>query len=137
MKLDNIISVSGISGLHKLLATRPNGLLIESFENGKRQFVSGRKHQFTPLVSIGIYTYADVVGLDEVLKKLHENESTSPLPDPNDKAEVLRTWFRTIVSDHDEDRVHINDIRKLIKWYLFLKQYAWDQVNQEKSDEEE
>jgi tRNA-dihydrouridine synthase len=137
MKLDNIISVSGISGLHKLLATRPNGLLIESFENAKRQFVSGRKHQFTPLVSIGIYTYTDVIGLDEVLKKLHETESSTPLPDPNDKAENLRTWFRGIVSDHDEDRVHINDIRKLIKWYLFLKQYAWDEVNQEKEKEEE
>src|SRR5258706_4857987 len=103
MKLDNIISVSGIPGLHRLLATRPNGLLIESFENGKRQFVSGRKHQFTPLVSIGIYTYNDVVGLYEVLKKLDETESSTPLPDPNDKAENLRSWFRTIVSDHDED----------------------------------
>src|SRR4249919_1129591 len=131
MKLDNIIAVSGFPGLHKLLATRSNGLLIESFENGKRQFVSGRKHQFTPLVSIGIYTYTDVEGLDEVLKKLHQTESTNPLPDPNDKAENLRAWFKQIVPDHDEDRVHINDIRKLIKWYLFLKQYAWEQINVE------
>lgn len=137
MKLDNIISVSGITGLHKLLASRPNGLLIESFENGKRQFVSGRTHQFTPLVSIGIYTYNDVVGLDEVLKKVHETESTIPLPDPNEKADILRAYFKQIVPDHDEDRVHINDIRKLIKWYLFLKQYAWDMVNVEKGKEEE
>jgi hypothetical protein len=137
MKLDKIISVSGLPGLHKLLATRPNGLLIESFENGKRQFVSGRTHQFSPLVSIGIYTYADVVGLDEVLNKVNESVSTNPLPDPNEKAETLRAWFKGIVPEHDEDRVHINDIRKLIKWYLFLKQYAWDEINQVKSDEEE
>lgn len=69
MKLDNVIAVSGMPGLYRLLATRPNGLLIESFENGKRQFISGRKHQFTPLVSIGIYTYKDVESLDVVLKK--------------------------------------------------------------------
>ncbi len=135
MKLDNIISVSGISGLHKLLATRPNGLLIESFENGKRQFVSGRTHQFTPLVSIGIYTQTDVVGLDEVLKKVHETESTVPLPDPNDKADVLRAYFKQIVPDHDEARVHINDIRKLIKWYLFLKQHAWEMVTTNEEEE--
>lgn len=136
MKLDNIISVTGMPGLHKLLASRPNGLLIESFENNKRQFVSGRKHQFTPLVSIGIYTYTDVESLDVVLKKISETESETPIPDQNDKADVLRTWMRFIVPQHDEDRVHINEIRKLIKWYHFLKQYAWDEVNVDKSEEE-
>ena len=120
MKLDNIVSVSGLPGLQKLLATRNNGLLIESFENGKRQFVSVRKHQFTPLVSIGIYTYTDVAPIDDVLKKVHSTQETDPVPDPNDKAENLRSWFKTIVPDHDEERVHINDIRKVIKWYLFL-----------------
>ncbi len=120
MKLDNIISVSGMSGLQKLLATRPNGLLIESFETGKRQFVSVRKHQFTPLVSIGIYTYTDVTAIDEVLKKVHNTQESNPIPELKDKAEDLRAWFKTIVADHDEDRVHINDIRKVIKWYSFL-----------------
>ena len=136
MKLDNIVSVSGFPGLHKLLATRNNGLLIENFENGKRQFVSVRKHQFTPLVSIGIYTYADVTPLDEVLIKIHETQESNPIPDPNDKGETLRAWFKTIVSDHDEDRVHINDIRKVIKWYTYLRQHAWEMVTSSKDEEE-
>jgi hypothetical protein len=135
MKLDNIVSVSGMSGLHKLLATRNNGLLIESFENGKRQFVSIRKHQFTPLVSIGIYTYQDVINLDEVLKKVHSSQETTPVPDHNEKPDALREWFKTIVPDHDEDRVHINDIRKVIKWYTYIRDHAWDMVNAK--DEEE
>jgi Domain of unknown function (DUF5606) len=128
MKLDNIIAVSGLPGLFKLVATRPNGLLIESFDNNKRQFVSVRKHQFTPLVSIGIYTYTDVAALDVVLTKVDATQAENPIPDVNDKAENLRAWFKTIVSDHDEDRVHINDIRKVIKWYTFLKQHAWEMV---------
>jgi hypothetical protein len=135
MKLDNIVSVSGLPGLYKLLATRSNGLMIESFENGKRQFVSARKHQFTPLVSIGIYTYTDVVNLDDVLQKVDVSLSDHPLPDPTDKAESLRAWFKHIVADHDEDRVHINDIRKVIKWYSFLRQHAWEMIHA--SDEEE
>lgn len=135
MKLENIIAVSGLPGLYKLLATRSNGLLIESFENNKRQFVSARKHQFTPLVSIGIYTYTDVAGLDDVLRKVDASITDQPIPEPNDKADTLRAWFKTIIADHDEDRVHINDIRKLIRWYAFLKQHAWDRVNA--NDEEE
>lgn len=133
MKLDNIVTVSGLGGLHKLLATRNNGLLIESFENGKRQFVSVRKHQFTPLVSIGIYTYNDVINLDEVLKKVHTQKDT--IPSLDQKPEELRAWFKTIVSDHDEDRVHINDIRKVIKWYSYLAAHAPERFSE--SDKEE
>jgi hypothetical protein len=120
MKLDNIVAVSGLPGLQKLIATRNNGLLIESFENSKRQFVSARKHQFTPLISIGIYTYTDTTPIDEVFKKIHSAKESTPIPDPNDKADDLRAWFKTILPDHDDDRVHINDIRKMIKWYNFL-----------------
>ena len=135
MRLENIVSVSGMGGLQKLLATRNNGLLIENFENGKRQFVSVRKHQFTPLATIGIYTYTDVVNLEDVLMKMHELQESNPIPDPNDKSESLRAWFKTIISEHDEDRVHINDIRKLIKWYNYLRLHAWDLVTA--TDEEE
>lgn len=135
MKLDNIIAVSGMPGLQKLLATRNNGLLIESFENGKRQFVSVRKHQFTPLVSIGMYTYTDTTPLEDVFKKVHATVGENPLPDPNDKADDLRAWFKTILPDHDEDKVHINDIRKVIKWYNFLMVHDPGQF--ESTDEEE
>lgn len=128
MKLDNIISVSGLPGLYNLLASRSNGLLIESLDTRKRQFVSARKHQFTPLISVGIYTYMDTVGLDEVFGRVHKAHTTEPLPDVNDKAENLRAWFKSLVSDHDEDRVHINDIRKVIKWYSFLRTHAGDEV---------
>jgi hypothetical protein len=135
MKLDNIVSVSGLPGLYKLVATRQNGLLIESFETKKRQFVSIRKHQFTPLVSIGIYTYTDVINIDDVIKKVDDAAKENTIPNHNDKADDLRSWFKSIVSDHDEDRVHINDIRKVIKWYTFLKLHAWDMINA--ADEEE
>jgi len=134
MKLDKIISVSGLPGLHKLMASRSNGLLIESLDTKKRQFVSARKHQFTPLVSVGIYTYMDTIGLDEVIKKMHTNEAT--IPDVNDKAENLRSWFKGLVPEHDEDRVHINDIRKLLKWYTALRTYVWDEINSEEQSAE-
>jgi hypothetical protein len=135
MKLDDVVSVSRLPGLYKLVATRQNGLLIESFETQKRQFVSIRKHQFTPLVSIGIYTYTDVINIDDVFKKVDDARTAHPIPNHNAKADELRLWFKAIVADHDEDRVHINDIRKVIRWYSFLKLHAWDMIHQ--TDEEE
>ena len=135
MKLDNIVSVSGLPGLYLLVATRQNGLLIENFETNKRQFVSIRKHQFTPLASIGIYTYTDVINIDDVFEKVDHAASDNPVPDHNAKADELRDWFKSIISDHDEERVHINDIRKVIKWYNFLKVHAWEMI--QGGDEEE
>ncbi len=61
-------------------------------------------------------------------------DGENPIPDHNAKADELRAWFKTIVEDHDEDRVHINDIRKLIKWYRYLKAFAWDEINVEGDD---
>jgi len=126
MKLDHVIAVSGLPGLYKLLASRANGLLIENFDSPKRQFVSARKHQFTPLVSIGIYTYTDVTALEDVFKKVEETRVENPIPEAGADPDDLRAWFKTIVPDHDEDRVHINDIRKVIRWFNFVRQYAWE-----------
>lgn len=126
MKLDQVIAVSGLPGLYKLLASRANGLLIENFDSPKRQFVSARKHQFTPLVSIGIYTYSDVTALEDVFKKIEETRTDKPIPEAGADPDDLRTWFKTIVPDHDEDRVHINDIRKVIRWFNFVRQHAWE-----------
>ena len=86
---------------------------------------------------IGIYTYTDVTNLDEVLMKVHTTAETEPIPDHNDKPDTLRAWFKTIVPDHDEDKVHINDIRKVIKWYNFLRLHAWDEVMTESEEGKE
>ena len=135
MNLDNIVSVSGLPGLYLLVATRQNGLLIENFETKKRQFVSIRKHQFTPLASIGIYTYTDVINIDDVFDQIDKATAEHPVPDHNAKADDLRGWFKAIFADHDEERVHINDIRKVIKWYNFLKIHAWDMIHENGEEE--
>ena len=56
MNLEKLVAVSGMSGLYRMAANRSNGLIIEDIKSGKRSFASARKHQFTPLESIAIYT---------------------------------------------------------------------------------
>ena len=59
MNLENIVAVSGMPGLYRMAGSRSNGLIIEDFDTGKKRFASIRKHQFTPLESVSIYTLAD------------------------------------------------------------------------------
>ena len=56
MDLKDYVAVSGLPGLFRIVTPRGNGLVVEEIDSGKRKFVSMRKHQFTPLDSVGIFT---------------------------------------------------------------------------------
>jgi hypothetical protein len=58
------------------------------------------------------------------------------VPEHQEGGDTLRSWFKIIISDHDEDRVHLNDIRKVIKWYNFLKQHGELEDIQEENESE-
>lgn len=120
MKLDKYIAVSGLPGIYELINTRNNGLLISDLDNGKTRFVSTRKHQFTPLGTIAIYTYEDATELKKVFKTISEQLESNPLISTNESSSKIREYFEKILPDYDPERVHVSDIKKVIKWYSFL-----------------
>ncbi len=120
MKLEDLIAVSGLPGLYKMAGNRPNGLIIEDLDTGKRKFASMRKHQFSPLETIAIFTNQDSVSLVEVLKKMYDQKSHTPPVSSKASADDLRSYFEAIVPDHDHYRVYPKDIKKIIKWFTFL-----------------
>ena len=48
-------------------------------------------------------------------------EEKNPIIGPNSSSDELKTFFREILEDYDEERVYVSDIKKVIKWYDFLK----------------
>jgi len=129
MNLENIVAVSGMPGLYRMAGSRSNGLIIEDFDTGKKRIASIRKHQFTPLESVSIYTLADTAPLTEVFQKM---DGADAIPDPKSDALKLQEFFEGVLPNYDEDKVLTSDIRKIIKWHSFLKER-----NLMKSDEEE
>ena len=117
MKLDNIVAVSGLPGLYIMAGSRSNGLIIEDFDSGKKKFAPLRKHQFTPLESVSIYTITDTAPLVDIFKKMI---NTDNIPDPKGNSFDLQEFFEGVLPDYDEDKVLVSDIRKIIKWYNFL-----------------
>jgi hypothetical protein len=124
MNLDKFLVVSGIPGVHKLIASRADGVIIEDRKEGRTRFVSARQGQVTPLATVAIYTNTDAgedtVPLVEVFEKMFDVHDTFPPADLNAAGQVLREYFSQILPTHDRDRVHINDIKKCIKWYNFM-----------------
>lgn len=131
---DKLVAVSGKPGLFHLVANRDNGLLLQEVLTSKTQFYSVRQHQFTPLASIGIYTDDDSIELKEVFKRMHESSVTAPFDDLNSVASVT-TYFEKVLPEYDRDKVKVNDMRKVIKWYGFLKEKDMLELIEEKEED--
>ena len=121
MNLSNVLAVSGLPGLYELAANRPNGLLLIPIEGGKSKFCSSRKHQFTPLETVAIYTSSDTAELKNVFNSMTVKIQEVPLPDLKGGRDVLNSYFEQILPEFDRERVYPNDIKKVIKWYVALE----------------
>jgi hypothetical protein len=120
MELREIVSVTGVGGLKKLVANRNDGLVLSDLNGENKKFYSSRQHMFSPLENISLYTETDMVALGEVLWKMKEQKDAIPPVDPNAPNDMLRAYLGKIQPDFDRERVNISDIKKLIKWFLIL-----------------
>ena len=125
MNLEKYLVVAGMPGVHKVTATRSNGFVIEDLNEGRSRFVPMRQQQVTPLATVGIYTYTDAEGentipLADVFQKMLDQYDSIPPVSLDSNSAAFRAYFTAVLPEHDQDRVHINDIKKCIKWFKYM-----------------
>lgn len=125
MNIKNIVAVSGLPGLFKLVATKTNGLLVADPDTGKTRFCSVRQHQFTPMETVAIYTDDDTIEIAQVFKTMLDNASKMEVPQANASHKDLQKYFEVIIPNYDRDRVFHSDMKKVIKWYNFLNERGY------------
>ena len=121
MEYREIVAVTGLGGLYQLLSTKNDGAIVKNLADKTTKFISARVHNVTPLESIEIYTTTDNVRLHEVLQKMKDNESKTPLADPKADNNTIKSYFKSVFPDFDDERVYVSDMKKMLKWYLILK----------------
>ena len=136
MNLEEYVAVSGMPGIFRLVANRANGLVVADLDTGKSKFAPARKHQFTPLASIGIYTETDTEELSKVFSTMLEQLETNPPIPPKSSSEDILEYFDMILPEFDRDRVSVSDIRKVIKWFNFLNERELLSLEAEEKEEE-
>lgn len=114
-----MIAVTGFGGLFELMASKNDGAILKSLEDGSTKFISSRAHQFSHLESIEIYTQGENVNLVEVLKAMAA--AGKPLPDPKD-SKALRAYFEEVFPQMDFERVYASDMKKMVRWFDQLQQ---------------
>ncbi len=138
MNLENLIAVSGLPGLYRMAANRSNGLIVEDVKSGKRRFASSRKHQFTPLESIAIYTDdGESTELKNVFRNMYQQLEDNPPPSPKAAPEELHEYFEDVLPNYDHGRVFPGDIKKVIKWFNYLHESGVLTADEASAEEEE
>ncbi len=137
MNIKNIVAISGLPGLFKLVATKNNGLLVSDPDTGKTRFCSVRQHQFTPMETVALYTDTDTTEIAVVFQTMLDKAAELPVPSPAIAHKDLQKYFEVILPDYDRDKVFHSDMKKVIKWFNFLNERGYLTAEPDKSGEEE
>ena len=119
MNLKDIVAVSEMAGLYKMITPRNNGLIIEDFDSAKRKFAPLRKHTFTPMESVAIYTMSDTIELSVVFRRMLEQLEDNPTVSTKSSSADVMEYFADIVPDYDADKVFANDVKRSLNGSIF------------------
>lgn len=136
MEFKDIISISGMPGLYSLVSTKNNGIVVKSLEDDKTQFVSSRIHGVSSLDNISVYLeHEETTELKSVIREMQKKESEISIPDSKADPKLLQEYFKKIIPNYDQEKVHSSDMKKMIRWFQLLKQH--DLIPAEETKEEE
>lgn len=122
MTYKDVIAINGMPGLFTTLSSKSNGIVVKSLVDGKSTFVSVRTHGITPLEQISVYLQGDeTIALSEVFNSMIEKQNENAVPDGAANDQALATYFKIIVPNYDEKKVHSNAMKKIVKWCDILK----------------
>ncbi len=118
MNLKEIVAISGVSGLHKIIGRTKTGLILESLNETKKRFPTSIQDKVSVLEDISMYTEDGDMRLAEVFVKLNEKGG---VPTAKDDAKTQRNFLVDVIK-LDSERVYDSDIKKLLTWYNALKE---------------
>lgn len=119
--LKGILSISGQSGLFKLIAESKNNIIVESLETQKRIPVYSTV-KVSALEDIAIYTEIGDVPLKDIFKSIYEEEDGGSAISSKSSGNELKKYFEKVVPEYDKERVYVSDIKKVILWYNILQE---------------
>lgn len=134
MDLSKILSVTGKSGLFKLLSHNKTSFIVESLTDGKR-FPVFPNDGVATLDNISIFTEDEDVSLQSVLLSIYKKEngaqSTVNVNDNN----ALKAYFAEVLPNYDRERVYVSNMKKVVLWYnQLVEKQLIDDKEEEKAE---
>jgi len=122
MELKEILTISGKSGLFKILSPSRVGFVVEKIGEENSKLVTTPDHKVSLLSDISIYTTNNdgSILLDEVFQTMFKEFESDLGVTPGSDPDELKAFIKFIIPEYDPDRVYVSDIKKLVMWYEVL-----------------
>ncbi len=136
MELKDVVSVTGMPGLHKVIGQNKSGLILESLVDNKK-FATNVRQRVSVLADISMFTEDGEVRLSEVLLSLKKlDDEGTAIPSSKADNDEVRAFKSKVLPNYDREKVYTSDMKKLFTWYSMLKSSLdFDSLN--KSDDTE
>jgi len=138
MDYSDVASLSGKGGLFKVLKPTRTGVILESLDNEKQRLAANASQRISVLSDISIYTtdQEGSIPLEDVFKKIYKEFEDDLGVTPTSAPDELKAFIKHIIPNYDEQRVYVSDIKKLIKWYNNLYEFAPELLKESKKKKE-
>lgn len=139
MELKDIVTISGKSGLYKIIKPTRVGFVLEAMDVSRKKMVTNPRQKVSTLDEISIYTDGTEgsVPLKEVLDKIYSEYKNEPGITPSSTQQEMRDFLKNIVPNYDDQRVYTSDIKKLISWYSVLIEHGPEIFQNQKTSKKE
>ena len=137
MSFQKILAISGKPGLYELKVQTRSGFVAEALLDGKKITV-GLRSNVSLLSEIAVFTYNEEVKLIDIFKSIATKENGEATISHKETDDKLKSYFREILPEYDEDRVYTSDIKKIFNWYNILQPKGYvtlDALNTEAKEE--
>lgn len=138
MKFNDIATVSGKSGLYKVLKPTRGGVILEAMDEKKSKLVVGANQRVSILGEISMYTMTEegATPLEEVMKKIEKEFQGDLGLDASADADELNAFLKHVLPDYDDTKVYPSDIKKLVSWYKIIRTFAPETLEEQAEEGE-
>jgi hypothetical protein len=118
--LSKIISISGESGLFRVLSQTKTGMIVEDVATkAKKPAFSTQK--ISSLEDISMFTNTDDKPLSEIMHNIFTKENGAACISHKEDDKKIEAYFGEVLNDYDKDRVYVSNMKKLFQWYNILQ----------------
>jgi hypothetical protein len=136
MELKDIVSVTGVAGLHKVIGRNKAGLIVETIGTG-RKFATSANQRVSILSDIAMFTDEGEVKLWQVLQSLKSLDEQGQQPPASSASnDEVQAYMSKVLPNYDRERVYPSDMKKLFNWYGMVKSSLdWEKLGKEEDEE--
>ena len=138
MKLKEFVSISGKSGLFKIIKPARDSVIVETLDDHKKKLVISTNHRISVLDEISIYTNntEGSTPLVKVFQAIYQEFGKERAIDNDATNSEYLSFLQTVLPEYDRDRVYASDIKKIVRWYYILLREAPHLVRPGSEEEE-